>query len=175
MYVVSRKSHVCDSVRQWPLALRFRGSNRKLRSGLGCGSGLHRRRHSTRASSAMRFYLWYPCFYDGTRGIFFLGTRRYQVGSDGGNSIVDASRSPTSQAAMRKVRSWMLLRTRHYPVGSDGGNSIVDASRNPTIPGWQRWGQLDRGCVEEPDVTRLAAMGETRSWMLLGARHLRQR
>ena len=29
----------------------------------------------------------------------------------------------------------------------------------------------DRACFWEPDVTRLAAMGAARSWMLLGTRH----
>ena len=35
------------------------------------------------------------------------------------------------------------------------------------LPGWQRWMKLDRTCFCTPDVTRLAAMDEARSHMLL--------
>ena len=35
------------------------------------------------------------------------------------------------------------------------------------LPGWQRWMKLDRTCFYTPDVTRLAAMDEARSQMLL--------
>ena len=76
----------------------------------------------------------------------------------------------------------MLPGTRHYRVGSGGGSSIADGSRNPTLPGWQRWGKLDRGCFSEPDVIPRCSDGcwpdrmflgtrrHTRSWMLLGTR-----
>ena len=94
-----------------------------------------------------------------TRAWMLLGTRRCQVGSNEGGSIVDVSRNPTFTrlAAMWETRAWMLLGTRRYQVGSDGGKSIVDASRNPMLPGWnvtpgwQRWKKLDRGCFQEPD------------------------
>ena len=35
------------------------------------------------------------------------------------------------------------------------------------LPGWQRWMSQDRRCFWKPHVTRLAAMGESRSQMLL--------
>ena len=67
-----------------------------------------------------------------TRSWMRLGTRCYQGGSNG---------------------CWpdrMLLGTRRCQVGSDGGSSIMDASRKPTLlPGWQRWGKLNRGCFLE--------------------------
>ena len=61
----------------------------------------------------------------------------------------------------------MLFGTRRYRVGSDGRSSIVDASRNPTLP---RLAAMDAGligCFYEPDVTRLEAMGQAPSWMIL--------
>ena len=56
--------------------------------------------------------------------------------------------------------------SRSYHLGSDGCISIVDACRKRTLPGWQQWMHLDRGCLSKPDVTRLAAMDASRTWML---------
>ena len=71
---------------------------------------------------------------------------------------------------MDASRSRMLLGTRRYSGGSNGRISIADASRNPTLLRWQRWTHLDRGCFQEPDVTKVAATDALPSRMLLGTR-----
>ena len=45
-------------------------------------------------------------------------------------------------------------------LSKDAFGAIVTAQRSATSQSWQRWGKLNRGCFEEPDVTILAAMGE---------------
>ena len=35
------------------------------------------------------------------------------------------------------------------------------------LPGWPRWVNRDRRCLQKPDVAKLAAMGESRSQMLI--------
>ena len=45
--------------------------------------------------------------------------------------------------------------------------SAFHAFTNWMLPGWQQWMKLDRRCFYKPDVTRLAAMDEARSEMLL--------
>ena len=69
-------------------------------------------------------------------------------------------------AAMGKAPWCMFPGTRRYHLGSCGGNSMAPASRKPTLPSSQRWGKLHGACFQEPDVTILAAVEETR-WRLL--------
>ena len=124
---------------------------------------------------------------DQTRSHKLPQTGCYQVGSDGSNSIAQASTNRmvpgwqrwikldrtnfqktdvTRLAAMDRTRSHKLPQIGWYQVGSDGSNSIAQASTNRMLPGWQRWIKLDRTSFHKTDVTRLAAMDQTRSHKL---------
>ena len=84
-----------------------------------------------------------------SRSRMLLKNPPYHVGSIGESSMV------------------VFLGTRRYHLGSSGGNSMAPASRKPTLPSWQRWGKLHGACFQEPDVTILATVEETRWRMLL--------
>ena len=68
---------------------------------------------------------------------------------------------------MGKAPWCMFPGTRCYHLGSSGAISIAPVSRKPTLPSWQRWGKLHGACFQEPDVTILVAVEETRSRLLL--------
>ena len=89
------------------------------------------------------------------RSWMLLGTRCYQGGSN----------------ACWPDRT--LLGTRRYQASSDGRSAIMDVFRNPIDVTEVEVAAMDAGligCFSETDVTRMAARGEARSWMLLGSR-----